>query len=192
MAFFYHYTAFSNLRSIFKGGEDWHEPGLRPMRRFLSLRFSAASQLPDQAHENATFGVLEPFPRAWVAADPFLSGKSHLEESIRERREGVVCLECHAPDDHVFVTERAVFFGQERTLSAHKSEQEQQDFLTEACRAYWQKLIPLTQYQQQEQNYILPEVITFKRIPPSRLKIKKHYEDRSAFLEDLKAHRLCL
>ncbi len=192
MAIFYHYTAFSNLRSIFKGGEDWREPGLRPLRRFLSLHFASATNLPDQAHANAIFGVLEPFPKTWIAEDPFLSGKSHLEESVRLPRQGLVCLECHAPDDHVFVTERAVFFGEERISVCHKSQEERDNFLIKARIAYWEKRVPYAHYLQQEDRYELPEVITFGIIPPSQLKIKKHYGDRSAFLEDLTAHKMCL
>lgn len=191
MAVFYHYTGVSNLRSIFQGGEGWGEAGLRPRARFLTLHFLEATNLPDQAYESALFGLSEPFPQNWLHTDPFLkmSQLEYVAARATGDHRGLVCLQCYADDRDLFVVERGVFFNDERQALENAPKDTQIDFLIRARIAYWNSLIPLNLYMAEGPNYILPEIVSFNPIPPSQLTIKKRYENRSAFLNDLAAHR---
>ena len=147
---FYHYTNWSTYDAIrnefYRNGSE--NAALRPIKRFIRL---GNGELPDKAHENALFGVLEPRPESWdgiifnTGNHEILSGDLLVEAKI-------------ADEDDIYIADYSIF--KNRSPDAHPHD---------LFRRYFNSLAPLKN-EDRWMGYEIQEVVSFSPIPLSRLK----------------------
>jgi hypothetical protein len=169
----FHYTTERNWEDVEDGKYIWtgtyensravYETfrGLLPCRGVLPKIIDA--DLPGEAFEASLFGFPELKPDSWTANDEFPEIYGNLLRKILAGTQGKLVV-VHAsllPSDNAQVHDWA-YIERIRTLGLDKAER------VKTHTAYWNSAIPLAAYAGQ---HSLPEIITKKRIPISRLEI---------------------
>jgi len=171
---FYHYTSPQNFCSI-ETGTHFGQPGLRRVKRFLPIGAARRYGLPEKAEEGVIFGLLDPMDKTWCRriqepGKPLLETMlDHIETDFE--RELCSLKVSVSPGDDVYVA---------NYIPSPKDRRDQVRFASEedaalAVQIYWNSLVPLDAYLQDDMNYMVPEVVCFSSIPRERVRINQFH-----------------
>ena len=140
-----------------------------PSRRFLPLGIES-SLVPFEATSGAIFGLPEQRPFSWLNySDPGCSNIfDYLLSSCKRMADKLVLLKINLLEsDCPFVVDYVHTRKMAKDLTEIKNVKERRKRLAEGCRDYWNSRVELNKYQN---NFILPEIVTFSAIPLERVK----------------------